>query len=127
MVVVAPRGSSERAATSALDQPARWGPWVMPPAGSTTRLLIEQALRARGADPTTTLESSNPAVLLSMVELGLGWTVLPDHTRGLQPGDEDGGAVVVANELIRRPLVAVMRSGAPPDPRTDLFLAALPR
>ena len=121
MVVVAPAAVGR----GALDDPSRWGPWVMPPAGSTTRRLIEGALRLRGADPTTTLESSNPTVLLSMVELGLGWAVLPDHTRGL---GSDGGAVadvVEAEELVRRRLVAVTRSGCPPDPRTERFLTSL--
>lgn len=54
-----------------------WGPWVMYPAGSQTRSLIEQALSARGIDLTVEAESSNPDVLRQMVRLGVGWCALP--------------------------------------------------
>lgn len=130
MVIVAPANVS----TEVVTDPRRWGPWVMPPEGSTTRVLLDAALRARGADPTTTLESSNPTVLLSMVELGLGWAVLPDHAPGLQrrgtgakpTGAKPTGAeVVIIGELIARRLVAVTRTGAPSDPRTERFLVSV--
>lgn len=121
MVVVAPGSVTPEV----LSDPTRWGPWVMPPAGSTTRVLLDSALRSRGADPTTTLESSNPTVLISMVALGLGWTVLPDHMPELRgAGPEDSG-LAVGDELLRRPLAAVTRTGAPADPRTERFLAAV--
>ncbi|MBP6151158.1 hypothetical protein, partial [Candidatus Neomicrothrix sp.] len=76
----------------------------------------------------------NPTVLLSMVELGLGWAVLPDHAPGLQrrgtgakpTGAKPTGAeVVIIGELIARRLVAVTRTGAPSDPRTERFLVSV--
>ena len=122
MIVVAPGGAS----AGDLADPSRWGPWVMPPDGSTTRVLLEEALRSRGADPTSTLESANPTVLESMVTLGLGWAVLPDHMAGPHRAEAGHpGGLVVGEELVRRPLVALTRSGAPADPRTERFLASL--
>ncbi|MEZ5380293.1 MAG: LysR family transcriptional regulator [Microthrixaceae bacterium] len=124
LVVVTPGSVNPEVAAD----PGRWGPWVMPPEGSTTRILIDEALRTRGANPATTLESSNPTVLLSMVALGLGWAALPAHMKaegGARPGRT--GGVVIGHELVRRPLVAVARTGAPADPRTQAFLAAVDR
>ena len=57
--------------------PASWGPWVTFPAGSHTRALILDALARLGAPVTIAAESHQPDVLRQMVELGLGWTVLP--------------------------------------------------
>lgn len=54
-----------------------WGPWVMYPAGSQTRSLIEHALSARGIALHVEAESSNPDVLRQMVRLGVGWCALP--------------------------------------------------
>lgn len=122
MVIVAPGDTG----AADLSDPHRWGPWVMPPEGSTTRVLLEVALRARGAEPTTTLESANPTVLESMVAMGVGWAVLPDHMcRPHGAGAEGGDSLMVGEELVRRPLVAVTRSGAPIDPRTERFLASV--
>lgn len=127
MIVVAPGGVG----VSELADPRRWGPWVMPPAGSTTRVMLEAALRGRGADPVTTLESANPTVLQSMVTLGLGWAVLPEYMVEPDPAKPDqgvsgqGSGPVIGEQLVRRPLVAVARSGAPADPRTERFLASI--
>ena len=122
MVVVAPGGVR----ADDLADPQRWGPWVMPPEGSTTRVLIEGALRSRGADPFTTLESANPTVLQSMVTLGLGWAVLPDHMGGPRPVKRQrGDGLAIGEQLVRRTLVAVARAGAPADPRTELFLSSI--
>jgi DNA-binding transcriptional LysR family regulator len=56
--------------------PERWGPWVSFPADSRTRALVGRALRPRGVNFTVVAESSQPAVLREMVQLGMGWTVL---------------------------------------------------
>lgn len=56
---------------------AEWGPWVLFPSDSHTRQLIDQALIGLGVNLTVTSESHQPEVLKEMVELGLGWTVLP--------------------------------------------------
>ncbi len=54
-----------------------WGPWVTFPANSLTRRLIETELRSHGATFEVVAESNQPDVLREMVNLSLGWTVLP--------------------------------------------------
>jgi DNA-binding transcriptional LysR family regulator len=58
------------------DDPARWGPWVSFPAESRTRALVARALRSSGVVFDVVAESSQPAVLREMVQLGMGWTAL---------------------------------------------------
>jgi DNA-binding transcriptional LysR family regulator len=78
LVVVAPDGTD----ADLLDDPARWGPWVLFPEGSHTRSVIEQELRARGARVEVVAESHQPEVLREMARLGVGWTVLPTSMLG---------------------------------------------
>ncbi len=56
--------------------PATWGPWVSFPSDSRTRALVGRSLRPRGIAFNVVAESSQPAVLREMVQLGMGWTVL---------------------------------------------------
>lgn len=56
--------------------PESWGPWVSFPADSRTRALVGRALRPRGITFNVVAESSQPAVLREMVQLGMGWTAL---------------------------------------------------
>lgn len=103
--------------------PARtWGPWVTFPAGSRTRVLIADALRARGAPFEVVAESHQPDVLAEMVRLGVGWTVLPvvQAERGPDPLHR-----AVAGDLVHRTLAAVQRAARPPSPAADALLAAL--
>ena len=55
---------------------SQWGPWVTFPASSRTRAHIARALRRSGTDFEVVAETSQPAVLREMVQLGMGWTVL---------------------------------------------------
>lgn len=104
--VIAPGGS-------ALDDPARWGPWLLFPADSHTRQLVEERLRELGAPLRVEAESHQPEVLVQMVALGAGWTVLPAR-------QVDAAAdVVVGRELLRRQLVIARRSGSAPEPAVD--------
>lgn len=57
-------------------RPETWGPWVSFPADSRTRSLVGRSLRPRGINFSVVAESSQPAVLREMVQLGMGWTVL---------------------------------------------------
>lgn len=104
--VIAPAGSS-------LDDPTRWGPWLLFPVGSHTRLLIEERLRALGAPVRVEAESHQPDVLVQLVALGAGWSVLPARQV------DDAADVVVGAELVRRRLVVARRSGAIPEPAVD--------
>ncbi|MSQ42185.1 MAG: LysR family transcriptional regulator [Dehalococcoidia bacterium] len=106
----APPGASE--------QPQQ-GAWVLYPAGSRTRTLIDEGLERLGMQPQVILESSNPEVLRQMVSLGLCWSVLP-------PGVAEDGAAPLApyrrEAVAERVLVGVRRRGAPPDERAEAFL-----
>ncbi len=67
--VYAPPGTKVGAAET-------WGPWVSFPSDSRTRALAGRSLRPRGITFNVVAESSQPAVLREMVQLGMGWTVL---------------------------------------------------
>lgn len=97
-----------------IDEPSSWGPWVLFPAGSHTREVVDSALRRLGAPLEVVAESHQPEVLREMVRLGTGWTVLPSSQaehgdRGLRAG----------RVLTTRQLVLARRSGSAPDPAVD--------
>lgn len=100
--------------------PAAWGPWVLFPDGSHSRRVIADALREVGAPVEVVAESHQPEVLREMVALGLGWTVLP--VVQAESGDRP---LRRARVLTSRHLVAVVRSGGPPDPAIAALLASL--
>ncbi len=105
IVVYAPRGA-------VVGPPATWGPWVLFPSDSHTRHQIIDRLRALGAPVDVAAESHQAGVLREMVELGLGWTVLPVLADG-------------RSELARGPvlfdrlLVLARRTGSVLDPAVD--------
>lgn len=107
LVVIAPPGTR-------IGAPRHWGPWVTFPAGSHSRHLIAGALAARGAPVTIAAESHQPDVLLQMVELGLGWTVLPMLGTSPRPA-----SVVVGPEVVERVIVLARRTGSIHDPAAD--------
>ncbi len=110
LVVHAPHGTT-------IGPPSTWGPWVLFPRDSRSRRLIEQALIELRAPIQIAAESHQPDVLAQMVELGLGWTVLPAVQA---PTDATTGP-----ELVSRRLVAVRRDGAVTDPAVDELAARL--
>lgn len=65
--------------------PKTWGPWVGFPAASRTRALTARSLRRRSATYDVVAESSQPAVLREMVQLGMGWCVLPATDAETEP------------------------------------------
>lgn len=93
--------------------------WLLYPAGSHTRAVIDAALAARRILTRVTLESSNPQVLRQLVALGFGWSVLPEQIA------EDGQPPLlpVGEVLGERTLLGVRRPSAPPDARAEAFLA----
>lgn len=91
--------------------PERWGPWVLFPVGSHTREVIAAALGELGSPIEVVAESHQPEVLREMVQLGLGWTVLP--VVQAETGDRP---LRRARILTTRRLVSAIRSGAAPDP-----------
>ena len=107
LVVIAPPASE-------IGPPHGWGPWVTFPAGSHSRRLIADALARRGAPVTIAAESHQPDVLLQMVELGLGWTVLPLCSPSPRPT-----SVVVGPELVERVIVLARRAESIHDPAAD--------
>lgn len=104
----------------ALDRaPREWGPWVTFPAGSHTRLVIQHALRRVGAPFDVIAESHQPEVLREMVQLGLGWTVLPAGRR------RDGAGLALGDRIADRRLVVARRADAVPNPAGDALQRAL--
>jgi len=94
------------------------GDWLLHPAGSRTRALIDEALRLEGIRPRVALESGNPDVLRQLVALGLGWSVLPAAVA------EHGAPRLVRQReapLAWRTLLGVRRR-SPADPRVEAFL-----
>ena len=61
-----------------LGPPSEWGPWVLFPESSNTRQVISNALNEKGAPVVVVADSPQPEVLKEMVNLGIGWTVLPN-------------------------------------------------
>lgn len=106
LMVIAPAGVT-------VGPPASWGPWLLFPGGSHTRHRVEDRLREVGAPLRIAAESHQPDVLVQMVELGLGWAVLP-----LDPTVERAD-VVIGAELVRRRLVLATRTGSIHDSAVD--------
>ena len=102
--------------------PPTWGPWVLFPAGSHTRSLVVEELRLLGAPLDVVAESHQPDVLREMVQLGVGWTVLP--TSQAEHGDRPLRRV---RTLTTRPLVIATRSGSVHDPALDDLAESLRR
>lgn len=100
------------------DAPPAGADWALYEPGSRTRGLIDAGLARRGIRPRISLESANPQVLRQMVELGLGWSVLPP---GVAEADEASG-VRRGPQVAERVLVAMRRAGAPTQPRVDALL-----
>ncbi|MPZ99784.1 MAG: LysR family transcriptional regulator [Dehalococcoidia bacterium] len=126
-VVVGPVEGSEQVSEVSRESLYVYGPpqgaapdaWVLYPADSHTRALIDEGLARAGLTAEVTLESSNPEILRQMVALGLGRTVLPEAVaeRGSPPLRRLREAAVA-----ERSLLGVRRAGAPPDPRAEAFL-----
>ncbi|MEQ8439383.1 MAG: LysR family transcriptional regulator [Ilumatobacter fluminis] len=110
IVVVAPMGAT-------FGDPVTWGPWVVFPDSSHTRFQIMSHLAELGAPADVAAESHQADVLRQMVELGLGWTVLPESAAS---DDLATGPV-----LFHRRLVLARRAGSVHDPAADDLADAL--
>ena len=104
--VYAPRGTT-------FGPPATWGPWVVFPGDSHTRLQIMDRLRELGAPVDVVAESHQADVLRQMVDLGLGWTVLPASA-----GD---AGLARGPKLFDRRLVLARRARSVHDPASDVL------
>lgn len=95
--------------------------WALYEPGSRTRALIDAGLARMGIRPRVSLESANPQVLRQMVELGLGWSVLPP---GVAEGNEARliGGARRGPRVAERALVAMRRAGSPAHPRVEALL-----
>jgi DNA-binding transcriptional LysR family regulator len=102
--------------------PHTWGPWVLFPSDSHTRRAVSERLIERGARLDIAAESHQPDVLREMVQLGIGWTVLP-RTQG-EVAHTD---LVVGEKLLERTLVLARRAKSVHDPAADDLAARLRR
>lgn len=87
--------------------PTAADPWLLYPAGSHTRALIDRALAGRGISPSIVGESGNPAVLRQLAVLMAGWTVLPAAVGGAEQAAWRRG-----REITRRQIVGAVRPGS---------------
>ncbi len=115
LAVYAPPGTT-------IGEPHDWGPWVLFPSDSHTRRAVSERLIERGAPLDIAAESHQPDVLREMVQLGIGWTVLP-RTQG-EVAQTD---LVVGEKLLERKLVLARRSKSVHDPAADDLAARLRR
>ena len=92
--------------------------WVLYPAGSRSRTLIDEALLREGIRPRVMLESGNPEVLRQLVALDLGWSVLPAAVaeRGAPPLARYREMPVAWRTLLG------VRRASPADPRVEAFV-----
>jgi len=100
--------------------PASWGPWVLFPEGSHTRQVVDAELARLGAPIEVVAESHQPEVLREMVQLGLGWTVLP-----VAQAETGARPLKRARILTERRLVAAVREAAVMDPAVQALRSAL--
>ena len=110
IVVCAPAGT-------VIGEASAWGPWVVFPHDSHTRFQIMRRLAELGAPLAVAAESHQASVLRQMVELGLGWTVLP--------ASDANAALVTGPILFHRRLVLVRRAGSVHDPAADALASIL--
>ncbi len=115
LAVYAPPGTE-------IGAPSTWGPWVLFPADSHTRRAVDERLVERGARLDIAAESHQPDVLREMVQLGIGWTVLP-RTQG----EVAQTNLVVGEQLLKRKLVLARRAKSVHDPAADDLAARLRR
>jgi len=102
--------------------PTTWGPWVGFPAESRTRALTARSLRRQSATYDVVAESSQPAVLREMVQLGMGWCVLPVTDAETEPHALKRAH---AEPIAERQLTLVRRADRTPTPALDAFLKSL--
>ncbi|MGE0228014.1 MAG: LysR family transcriptional regulator [Dehalococcoidia bacterium] len=93
--------------------------WVLYPAGSRTRAVIDAGFAALGIRPRVALESHNPEVLRQMAALGLGWTVLP---LPVAAHDQHPGPRLRQGSLVAERVIVGVRRHAE-NPRAEAFLA----
>ncbi len=102
--------------------PSTWGPFVLFPEGSHTRRTIVAALADLGATVDVVAVSHQPEVLRTMVDLGLGWTVLP-------VAQAESGPLplrrATAPPIAQRRLVAARRRGSLRQPATEALVDTL--
>lgn len=113
---------------TAVGHPSTWGPWVGFPVSSRTRSITARRLRDRGVDYDVVAESSQPAVLREMVQLGMGWCVLPRTDAEVEPHSLTRA---VDDPLAERTLTLVLRRDRDLSPALEQLLdqlfAAVPR
>jgi DNA-binding transcriptional LysR family regulator len=103
-----------------LGPPSEWGPWVLFPESSNTRKIISAALKERGSSVNVVADSPQPEVLKEMVNLGIGWTVLPNVQAEAGPRP-----LIPSSILGTRNLIVASRKNAAQSPAIISLLEAL--
>ena len=93
--------------------------WILYPAGSRTRRIIDEGLARLGISPRVSIESNNPEVLRQLVSLGFGWSVLPPAV-----AESDGGRKMEyarGVQVAELPLIAARPPSRASEPRAHAF------
>lgn len=69
---------------------------ILPPASSTTRILIDRAFRKRRVRPSRTVEMETLGTIAAAVEMGLGLAILPAR---MFPGSRSGALPVLSRPI----------------------------
>lgn len=84
-------------------------PLVATPLGTSTRRLIDDAVRAAGAEPTIAVETDHREAIVPLVLAGAGVALLPEPLA--RRAAEDGATTARLDPPVRRPVVLLRRPG----------------
>jgi DNA-binding transcriptional LysR family regulator len=85
-------------------------PLLVTPPGTSTRQLVEQALRRAGLQPSVAVETDHREAIVPLVLAGAGAALLPEPLA--RRAAEQGAAVFSLEPAVRRKVVLVRRKGA---------------
>ncbi len=101
-------------------RPRHDDPWLLYPAGSQTRAIVDLALAGRHDRIEVAAESANPNVLADMATLMDGWVVLPDSV-----GAHAGRTLTKHGRLASRDIVIASRTGSTSGALAEHFVSTL--
>ena len=100
--------------------PSKWGPGCSFLKAQIREKIISAALKERGSSVKVVADSPQPEVLKEMVNLGIGWTVLPNVQA------EDGPRPLTPSSILStRNLIVASRKNAAQSPAVLSLLASL--
>jgi DNA-binding transcriptional LysR family regulator len=127
LVCVAPAAfASERRSVLALADVAS-RPLVLYARGSTTRAALDRVFVAHGVEPHVVMETASPEAMKRLVEVGVGWSLLPAPLVHPEVAAGRLCRVRIADARFTRRLATVVRRGGSLPAAARLFLALVHR